>query len=68
MKNERELVLEKDEENKGNYYYPKSLACIFGNLNVNVPRDRKREFRPNILPPPYQKGDNSFNDFILREV
>ena len=68
MKKERELHLENDEENKANGYYPRSLACMLGNLNLNVPRDRKAEFRPFILPPHYQKADKSFDNLILSLV
>jgi len=68
MRKERELALANDQENKANGYYARNLACMFGNLNLNVPRDRKGQFRSSILPPPYQKADKSFDNLILNLV
>ena len=68
MRKERELALANDEENKANGYYARNLACMFGNLNLLVPRDRKGEFRSSILPPPYQKADKSFDNLLLNLV
>jgi|YNPBryunderm2012_1023409.scaffolds.fasta_scaffold22677_2 transposase-like protein len=64
MKKERELYLKTSVENKANGYYDRKLACLFGNLDLAVPRDRKGEFRPAILPSEWQKTDESFEDFI----
>lgn len=53
MQKEREYFLEnqkESEDNKANGYYKRSLTSLFGNLNLNVPRDRKGTFRPAILP------------------
>lgn len=68
MKKERELFLSSQQENKANGYYSRELACMFGNLNLRVPRDRLGSFRPHILPPPYQKADESFNQFVLQLI
>lgn len=68
MQKERELHLSYDEGNKGNGYYDRNLACLFGNLNLHIPRVRKGNFRPSILPQPYDKADSSFNELILNLI
>ncbi|WP_022856101.1 transposase, partial [Thermodesulfobacterium thermophilum] len=55
MKKEREIFLRDSIDNKANGYYERQLACFLGNLGISVPRDRKSEFRPAILPPEWQK-------------
>lgn len=68
MKKERELFLSNQQDNKANGYYSRDLACMFGNLNLKVPRDRLSFFRPLVLPSPYQKADESFNNFVLNLI
>lgn len=68
MKKEREIYLRDSVENKANGYYERQLACFLGDLGISVPRDRKSEFRPAILPQEWQKADESFQDFILNLV
>jgi len=68
MKKEREIYLRESIENKANGYYERQLACFLGNLGLSIPRDRKSEFRPAILPAEWQKVDESFQDFILNLV
>jgi len=68
MKKEREIYLRESIDNKANGYYERQLACFLGNLGISVPRDRKSEFRPAILPSEWQKGDESFQEFILNLV
>lgn len=68
MNKERQLYLSQVNNDKANGFYTRDLITSFGNLNVNVPRVRNSYFRPNILPPNYQKHDPSFNDFILKLV
>lgn len=68
MKKEREIFLRDSIDNKANGYYERQLACFLGNLGISVPRDRRSEFRPAILPPEWQKADESFQDFILNLV
>ncbi len=50
MQKEREYFLQQCDDNKANGYYTRSLASLFGNLNLSVPMDRKGLFRPAILP------------------
>jgi len=53
---ERQSYLSRNEQDKANGTYSRSLAL--GSLNVpfEVPRCRSSEFRPTLLPPPYQRG------------
>jgi len=39
-----------DDDNKANGYYERSLNTGSFKLNINVPRDRKGKFRPQIIP------------------
>ena len=50
MNQERNFFLENDEDNKANGYYERSLNTGSFKLNINVLRDRKGKFRPQILP------------------
>lgn len=50
MKKEREISLRESIDNKANGYYDRQLSCFLGNLGLTIPRDRKGEFRPAILP------------------
>jgi transposase-like protein len=68
MKKEREIYLRESIDNKANGYYERQLACFLGNLGISVPRDRKSEFRPAILPSEWQKANQSFQEFILNLV
>jgi len=68
MKKEREIYLRDSIDNKANGYYERQLACFLGNLGISVPRDRKSEFRPQILPSEWQRVDESFQEFILNLV
>lgn len=71
MHKEREIFLRdisKEEANKGNGYYGRELICNLGRLNLQVPRDRKSKFRPSILPPPYNKFNEDFENFIINLI
>ncbi len=68
MKSERSIFLENSMNNKGNGYYPRALTTGSWRLNVNVPRDRKGDFRPHILPEPYKRVDDSYVDLLMSLV
>ena len=55
MRAERSLHLENDPQDKANGYYPRDLGSATGTLHLQVPRDRYGDFRPQILPEPYQR-------------
>lgn len=68
MKEERGMFLDHSRENKGNGYYPRDFTTGSWKLNVNVPRDRKGDFRPYVLPEPYQRVDDSYVDLLMSLV
>ncbi len=65
MKGERSIFLENSPNNKGNGYYPRNLAAGSWRLRLNVPRDRQGEFRPQVLPEPYKRVDESYVDLLM---
>jgi transposase-like protein len=68
MKGERTVFLERSLENKGNGYYPRELTTGSWKLDVNVPRDRRGDFRPYVLPDPYKRTDDSYVDLMMSLV
>jgi transposase-like protein len=69
MESERDLYLNKSQDlNKANGHYNRSLAAGSFNLNVDVPRDRKGSFRPNVLPEKYKRTDSSYTDLLASLV
>jgi Transposase and inactivated derivatives len=60
MNQERNFFLENDDDNKANGYYERSLNTGSFKLNINVPRDRKGRFRPQILPDPYKRVNEDY--------
>lgn len=65
MNKERDIFLQNQiDDNKANGFYDRNIACNLGNLNLLVPRDRNSSFRSAILPDAWQRGDNSYNEFI----
>ena len=48
MLRERDFFLKSDnsEENRAKGFHGRSLACMFGNLNLNIPRDRLGQQKP----------------------
>lgn len=68
MKGEREVFLENSSNNKGNGYYPRSLAAGSFKLNLSVPRDRNGDFRPSILPEPYRRVEESYVNLLMSLV
>jgi len=68
MQAERDIFLNKSINNKSNGFYERQLTTFLGNLNINVPRDRKGDFRPAILPPPWQKFDDSFQNILFNLI
>ena len=69
MNKERDIFLQNQiDDNKANGFYDRSIACNLGNLNLLVPRDRNSSFRSAILPNAWQRGDNSYNEFIFNLI
>ncbi|GAB5046014.1 hypothetical protein TdN_04060 [Thermodesulfovibrio sp. TK110] len=64
MKSEREIYLKNSPGNKGNGYYHRQFSEGSFCLDLTVPRDRHGEFRPYILPQPYQRVGASYTDVL----
>lgn len=61
MAAERSLHLQNNPLDKANGFFERELGTSLGSINLKVPRDRNCDFRPSILPSPYQR------DFQERE-
>lgn len=46
-KNKKEVI---DSDNKRNGYSPKTVKSQYGQLSLDIPRDRNGEFEPKIVP------------------
>lgn len=68
MNQERNFFLENDKDNKANGYYERSLNTGSFKLNINVPRDRKGKFRPQILPDPYKRVNEDYINLLMSLV
>jgi transposase-like protein len=64
MKKERSFFLNKDDDNKGNGSYDRSLNSGLGKLALEIPRDRNSKFRPFLLPEPYQRNEESYSNLV----
>lgn len=51
-------------ENSRNGYSPKTLKSEFGEVQIQIPRDRKGEFEPKIVPK-YQRNVSGIEDKII---
>ena len=68
MNQERNFFLENDKDNIVNRYYKRSLNNGSLKLNINVPRDRKGKFRPQILPDPYKRVNEDYINLLMSLV
>ncbi|MGC9091611.1 MAG: IS256 family transposase [Fervidicoccaceae archaeon] len=68
MRAERDVFLEKDTRNKGNGYYQRDLVTGSLRLNLDVPRDRRGKFRPQVLPAHYRRVDEEYTDLLMSLV
>jgi len=64
MMAERNLHLQQNNQDKGNGYFHRKLGTPLGQLNLEVPRDRDGDFRPSILPTPYQRDYQERYNFL----
>ena len=69
MLSEREIFLQNLQESgktkdKANGYYDRHLATSVGELSLSVPRVRSAQFRPHLLPPPYQRTHPSYSELL----
>lgn len=54
----------KNTDNSRNGYTPKTLKSEFGEIEVKIPRDRKGEFKPQIVPR-YQRNVSGIEDKVI---
>lgn len=54
----------KNTDNSRNGYTPKTLKSEFGEVEVQVPRDRKGEFEPKIIPK-YQRNVSGIEEKVI---
>lgn len=64
MMAERNLHLQNNPNDKGNGYFQRELGTPLGKLDLRVPRDRDGDFRPSVLPDPYQRDYPERNDLL----
>ena len=60
-KNKKEVT---DTDNKRNGYSPKTVKSKFGQLTLDIPRDRNGEFEPQIVPK-YQRDISGIEEQII---
>jgi len=63
MVRERQFF-EQQSGDVGNGFYPRSLQTALGKLNLTVPRTRVYNFKPSLLPPPYKRTDESYDQLL----
>jgi transposase-like protein len=61
---ERNMHIRNSFDDKGNGYFERELGTPMGKINLRVPRDRDGDFRPSILPDPYQRDYQQRNEML----
>ena len=62
---ERKRYLEKTEDDRSNGFYDRTLQVGATPVEIRVPRSRSGGFRPETLPPPYQRGYSEETSALL---
>ncbi|ODM24797.1 transposase [Clostridium sp. Bc-iso-3] len=57
-------VENKNTDNSRNGYSPKTIKSEFGEVEIQVPRDRKGEFKPQIIPK-YQRNVSGIEEKVI---
>jgi len=65
MKVERDIYLKNSDSNKANGYYNRSLTTGTFKLDLKVPRDRRGEFRPSVLPDKWKRSDSEYQSILI---
>jgi putative transposase len=68
MLKERDIYLKVQSENKANGFYERKIASTLGSLGLSIPRDRKSDFRPALMPDLWKRTDDSFQDVLLNLI
>ena len=61
---ERTAYLNNNPDDDGNGYRPKTLQTAGDNIDICVPRTRSKNFRPAILPPPFQRYTRDYKELV----
>lgn len=64
MRTERKFF-EQHSGDVGNGFYARSLQTALGKLALDVPRTRLYNFKPTLLPPPYKRTDESYDQLLV---
>lgn len=64
MLDQRKLFNEQNGD-VGNGFYPRNLQTALGKLSLEVPRTRIHNFKPTLLPPPYKRTDESYDQLLI---
>lgn len=65
---ERNLHLKSNKDDKANGYYKRLIPFNNEILEIDVPRDRDSDFRPQILPDPYKRDFDNHYDSIINAL
>jgi len=60
----RDDIESKNTDNSRNGYTPKKIKSEFGEIDIQVPRDRKGEFQPKIIPK-YQRNVAGIEEKVI---
>jgi transposase-like protein len=63
MAAERKLF-QKNHDDVGNGFYSRILQSSLGKLALDVPRTRHYNFRPSLLPQPYKRTEESYDNLL----
>lgn len=61
---EKNDISSKETDNSRNGYSPKTIKSEFGEVEIQVPRDRKGEFKPQIVPK-YQRNVSGIEEKVI---
>lgn len=64
MYTERDLF-EQQTGDVGNGFYSRNLQTALGKLRLDVPRTRIYNFKPSLLPAPYKRTDESYDQLLV---
>jgi transposase-like protein len=68
MHSERDYYLKEHPDSKPNGFYDRTLTTKSDTMNINVPRTRSGEFRPQILPDKYQRYLDDYKEFVINLI
>jgi putative transposase len=64
LSKERDYYLQQEPQDPANGFYERTIESVLGNVDMEVPRTRSGNFRPQLLPEPWVRRDISFDQFL----